>query len=637
MFTIINESGGISVERGGPTTQSGILYQNSIAALYLGSLCDPRARDADRVVRVRVEAPDKVDDTVVEYADQRITYIQAKEAISPGEKAWIKLWEDFSQQFCEDSFIKGRDFLRLQNGEPSRQINNLKKLCLYAGESLDYDEWWKRLSNSQKSLVNSIDQNVGHLLLGKEQKRLFFAHIDVNTTSLEDIESLEYLRYWMPECNKGEKTLFRLLRDRVGGKGRIRGTFTPSALAKSLKNEDDIDFIQQADIVEVRSTIQRCSGLMRQTKRTIGRTGIHMDRPIINEMLIWAQETNMEQSVAVLLDQAGMGKTAVMGELLEELEHRDIDVLAIKADQQLSGIKNYSEIGKLLNLNDSIERIAARLATQGTVVVLIDQVDALSLSMAHDQSAINIILELVSGLRRIPGVRTMLSCRMFDYYNDPRIHSIEVGKKFELTEFSDDDVREVLKSVNIFIERLTPSACKLLKIPLHLNLFVMAIESSTAEDISNISDIASMQELYQMIWNNIVIKINPEAPPAHERVEVVMLMTEYMNKEQTISVRKSKFTTSKTHHLQYALKWLASSGILVDSKDRWSFFHQTFFDYCYARSLVEEGFSISSWLMDSDQGLFCRPQLIQVLSYLRGTENDKEYIKGRPKAYSFCL
>ena len=38
-------------EAGGPTTQSGIPYQNSIAALYLGRMIDPAPRSKrDRVV-----------------------------------------------------------------------------------------------------------------------------------------------------------------------------------------------------------------------------------------------------------------------------------------------------------------------------------------------------------------------------------------------------------------------------------------------------------------------------------------------------------------------------------------------------------------------------------------------------------
>ncbi len=60
-------------ERGGPTTQSGILYQNSVAALYLGRLCDATWRLDDQfVVHVRVEAPSDVDDIIVTFADGKI-------------------------------------------------------------------------------------------------------------------------------------------------------------------------------------------------------------------------------------------------------------------------------------------------------------------------------------------------------------------------------------------------------------------------------------------------------------------------------------------------------------------------------------------------------------------------------------
>ena len=42
-------------ESGGPTTQSGIYYQNSVTALYLGRLCDASPRpDRDRIIEVRL-------------------------------------------------------------------------------------------------------------------------------------------------------------------------------------------------------------------------------------------------------------------------------------------------------------------------------------------------------------------------------------------------------------------------------------------------------------------------------------------------------------------------------------------------------------------------------------------------------
>lgn len=49
-------------EAGGATTQSGIYYQNSIAALYLGRLLDSSRTSVETIESVRVEAPEEVDD-----------------------------------------------------------------------------------------------------------------------------------------------------------------------------------------------------------------------------------------------------------------------------------------------------------------------------------------------------------------------------------------------------------------------------------------------------------------------------------------------------------------------------------------------------------------------------------------------
>ena len=48
-------------ERGGSTTQSGIVYQNSVTALYLGRLCDAASRpDRDAALATARVEPDIV-------------------------------------------------------------------------------------------------------------------------------------------------------------------------------------------------------------------------------------------------------------------------------------------------------------------------------------------------------------------------------------------------------------------------------------------------------------------------------------------------------------------------------------------------------------------------------------------------
>src|SRR3546814_38913 len=79
------------VERGGPTTQAGIHYQNSVAALCLGDLLRwDVVNPAERVVEVRLEAPADVDDIVVCHADGHRDWIQVKLDLEPRGNAWEK-------------------------------------------------------------------------------------------------------------------------------------------------------------------------------------------------------------------------------------------------------------------------------------------------------------------------------------------------------------------------------------------------------------------------------------------------------------------------------------------------------------------------------------------------------------------
>src|SRR5262245_1615175 len=88
-------------EAGGPANQAGIYFQNTIAALYLGRMVDLRSRARrDRILHVRVEAPEAVDDIVVLLGDGSRRYIQAKRSIDVTSDAWDRAWQQFWKQLA---------------------------------------------------------------------------------------------------------------------------------------------------------------------------------------------------------------------------------------------------------------------------------------------------------------------------------------------------------------------------------------------------------------------------------------------------------------------------------------------------------------------------------------------------------
>jgi hypothetical protein len=614
-------------ESGGPTTQSGILFQNSIAALFLGRLCDAITRpENERVIHVRVETPDDVDDIVITFADNHKSFIQAKEDVHVGDSSWRQVWQDFNQQFLNNKFQKDEDRLALWVGSYRSGHTALQGLCQRAISSDNFEEWQTRINEDQKALLEKIKPLLSPEILEDSILLSFFRHIEIEIHPFETLERDES-PHWMPETNYPPKTLYRLFRDRLGGASRIRGNFTSNTLKSSLIAEDPaLKFSKPTDIDEIKGAIKACSSLLRLQKNSIGNTNIHIRRNIVDEIVNWIISTEDDtKNLAMLIDQAGTGKTVALQDVLIDLENKDYDVLAIKADQQLSGITNFSDISGRLGLGQSPEQILGHLSQLGRVIVLIDQIDALSLSLAHDQTTLDIVLDFIARLRWIPNLKILISCRLFDRNSDPRLKQIDLAQQFTLSQFTEDEVSRILEAVKISYRDLARSTQILLQTPLHLNLFTIAFENY-AGSREKLLGVTSLQELYGAIWENIVLREDSRAPSKADRVEVLRFLKNYMAQHQLISVPKSALLTPELAHLEPATSWLASTGILIAGKSDWTFIHQTFFDYCYAREFVEQGGDLVKVILSSDQGLFLRPQLIQVITYMRGT-NASQYLR----------
>lgn len=621
-------------ERGGPATQSGIRYQNSIAALYMGRSCDSRSRaTSQRVVHVHVEDLSHVDDTVVTFADDHKSYIQAKEAISHTDDAWQVLWNDFDHQFRDDTFRKGTDRLVLYAGSTylgsaHYHLRDLQHACTRAITSPTFGNWWaKRLTKSQRRLIDKIKPLLSPELLSDAALLAFFGHIDVTIRDLEEIEST-MVPEWMPSSNVSSLDLFQKLRDFVGGEARNRGFYTPAKIRAQLEDGGSIRLLSLPDITDLHTAIKACSAPLRLHRHTFAATGRSIKHDVVDDIIAWIQHSTEDNRLAVMLDQAGMGKTVVARDVLLGLEENGIPVLAIKADLQLSHVATYDDLTEHLRLPDTVEQVVGRLAARGPVVMLIDQIDALSASFEHDQRALDVVLELVARLQPIRDVRLVLSCRAFDYKNDPRLNRVHSSKTFRLVGLSDNEINAVLQDIGVSLEMLAQPTRELLRIPLHLDLFVRVLEerSSGVAVQGDVLGVRTLQDLYDAVWQTIVLKHERGAPPIDEREEVLRLLTERMNLEQKTTAPQSIFTSSSNSRLTRATRWLASAGILISTGNEWAFLHQTFLDYCYARSFVERKGSLADVVLQGEQGLFVRPQILQVLAYLRGS-NPSVYIR----------
>jgi hypothetical protein len=225
-------------EAGGPANQAGIFYQNSIAALHLGRMLDLRARLArHRILNVRVEAPEEVDDIVVSHGDGSRRFLQAKRTLALGTESWSKLWIAFWRQL---QGIQPEDRLGLLIGEPSTLATDLRACSQRTTDVLSDQEYQTRLTAAQRTLIDQVVHALAEFSCDRTSARLLFARLDVEIIP-EDAVERDLAVPWMPETSIEPERLLSVLRDMVGGASRVRGNFDPATLRARLKDEHGIE------------------------------------------------------------------------------------------------------------------------------------------------------------------------------------------------------------------------------------------------------------------------------------------------------------------------------------------------------------------------------------------------------------
>ncbi len=389
-------------ELGGPTTQSGILYQNTWSALYLGRLIDPRPRGAsEAVISVRVEAPDAVDDIVVTHADGCKSFIQAKETISTTGSAWISLWQAFYEQL--QTAKVGLDRLVLAVGNWSGDVGALREACQRAHGKTTSEEWWASLSQNQQTVVLKIINSL--TTKNREDAFRIAAMSEVWVQALEQLQD-ESVPSFVPPSNFDAQTLFSLLRDMVGGVARIRGTFHQADLLDRLKREHNITVRDTPEwgLNHYREAIRKIYGTLSVPGTGLSgpieelflwlplrdRSGESQHRDFEEEDLRWRQHIRnkveihmfprVEPKRAIIDASAGFGKTTLLQALAHRLAADPVFVPAVVPLDALAETKQsvHDYLNTCVNKDYEVALDWTRLCEGGRAVVFLDGLDELT-------------------------------------------------------------------------------------------------------------------------------------------------------------------------------------------------------------------------------------------------------------------
>ncbi len=147
-----------------------------------------------------------------------------------------------------------------------------------------------------------------------------------------------------------------------------------------------------------------------------------IEMPEINRIINFIENEYFKDNLLVLTGKAGIGKTAILSKIQSNLIIDNITYLSIKSDK--FEIEDKASLSKFFEVENILHSIK-QLARKEKVVVLIDQLDALSLTMSSNQKTINIILEFIEQLKDIFNVKVIVSIREYDLRNDPLFKNLE--------------------------------------------------------------------------------------------------------------------------------------------------------------------------------------------------------------------
>lgn len=371
-------------------------------------------------------------------------------------------------------------------------------------------------------------------------------------------------------------------------------------------------YLRRYNSQDIKEKFQKNSSLL-LTSRNLFISKNYISIPELEKIHEFIQADNRQNNILVVVGKAGIGKTALLSELQHQLKNTNRAYLSIKSDQ--ISLDSKSALSEQFEVEDLYQAIIV-LSQKESVTLIIDQLDALSLTLSSNRDALNYMLEFMESLKAIPNVNIVVSVREYDLNNDPLLKQIDGSNKVRLQLLPEVKLLETLEKQGIAKDKVSKKLQDLLTTPLHLALFL-----EVYSDEQSYVNIKSIQDLYELFWK---IKIFFNLGELNEQTirTLIYSIAHQMDKKQKIEISTLSFEDEYKKELDF----LISRNILVVNGRRIKFFHQTFYDYVFARDFIRSEKSLFEYITSRHQGLSIREQVKQVIEFLRGTDED-EYLE----------
>lgn len=320
--------------------------------------------------------------------------------------------------------------------------------------------------------------------------------------------------------------------------------------------------------------------------------------------------------IVLLTGSAGSGKSALVHQVIRELQATGVVHVALRADTCLD-IGTSEDLGRRLTARDESPVVTLKGVRDSNLTVLvIDQVDAVSEVSGRQRQLKSLILRMLSDAEKFGTVKVVCACRSFDLDNDERLKALAGQRSVLRVEVAplnwETQIAPLLLAHGIDISSLSASEQKLLALPLNLALYLEVCNEGKA--------FRSRNDLFARLLAKKARAVAQTHAPGWNVDEPLDALAKWMSTRQTLQA-----TPSSLRKFAGASDILRSENLIVVRDGKIQFFHESLFDYLYARGFADDSQSLVELLLSDEQHLFRRTQVRQILESLR-EDNRKRYL-----------
>ena len=309
---------------------------------------------------------------------------------------------------------------------------------------------------------------------------------------------------------------------------------------------------------------------------------------------------------------AGGGKTAILHQAVTALRADGTPTLVLRLDRY-GPLGTTIDLGRQLGLEVSPVVALAAASGDRPAVLVIDQLDAVSLASGRLPDNFDVVADLLTEAMGMQDLHVVLGCRQFDVDNDHRIRSHRdrlEATVLSVPPLSEEQVEAAVAAFGLRVAALSAHQRDILRLPLHLTMLAGVADRPDALAF------VSTERLFDAYWERKVQAALARRPSVRFG-QVVGRLAEVISQRQQLSV---PITVLDDEDLTDDAAVLVSEQLLVRDGVRVAFFHETFFDYAFARRWAQCDESLVDFLTAGEQELFRRGQVRQIVAHLRAVD-----------------